>query len=244
MDRQENSQMDQAPARRRRASGRVLALLFAAPLFIGSLSGCQILIGTLLTLQGRPMTTCDFTKMSHGRKLTEKGKKVIVVCSSTAEAQMEEPSLDFDVIAEVSRRLKVEKVKVVDDHKVASWLDDRGSITDESQLDPIGAQFGADYIILFKFTKFGYLEENSPAYFRGHASYRVVVVEMVDDELKPGKKRAKTIYNKPFASKFPTQQPISAEQYGSPDTFKSQYKRRLGQELARLFIDYRPEDDI
>jgi len=210
---------------------------------IANLAGCQIIIGTLLTLQGRPMTVCDFTSMTK-KKLTEKGKKVIVLSSSTAVAQSEEPSLDLDVIAEVSRRLKIEKVNVVDPHKVTNWIDDHGGITDETALAPIGVKFAADYIVLFKFDNFGYREENSPSLYRGHASYKVVVVEMVDAKSAPDGKRAKIIYNKPFESKYPANQPISAEQVGSPDLFKTQYLGRLSQELGRLFIDYRIEDEM
>ena len=243
MDRQAETGTRMAWARGRLARPSAAGLWFLSLVFVAHLSGCQIIIGTLLTLQGRPMTTCHFTSMTK-KKLTEKGKKVIVLSSSTAVAQSEEPSLDLDVIAEVSRRLKIEKVNVVDPHKVANWIDDHGGITDETALAPIGVKFAADYIVLFKFDKFGYLEENSPSLFRGHASYKVVVVEMVDAKGSPGGKRAKIIYNKPFESKYPGNQPISAEQVGSPDLFKTQYLGRLSQELGRLFIDYRMEDEM
>ncbi len=91
-----------------------------------------------------------------------------------------EPSLDLDVIAVVSRRLKANKVTVVDPHKVATWIDDHGGITNSTDLDPIGLEFAADYIILFKFTDFGYSEPNSPGMYRGHAAVKIVVVEMVN----------------------------------------------------------------
>lgn len=217
------------------------ALLVA--LLLANLSSCQIVVGVLQIAQGFPKTTCDFTKFTHGRKLTEKDKRVIVLSSSVAAAQVEVPSLDYDIIAEVSRKLKIANVKVVDEHKVANWIDERGSITAATDLQPIGEHFQADFVILFTFDDFGYREENSPGLYRGHASGKVVVAELIDDGIKPGKKRARVIYNKPFNSKFPLNRPYTADQEG-PDTFKQKFMLQLSQTLTRLFVDYRPEEEI
>jgi hypothetical protein len=151
-------------------------LCLAAAFLVANFSGCQIVIGVLQILNGFPKTTCEFTAWTK-KRLSEKGKRVIVVCSSPSAAQTEEPALDLDVIAVVSRRLKADNVTVVDPHKVTTWIDDNGGITESTDLAPIGVEFAADYIILFRFTDFGYLEPNSPGMFRGHASVTAVVDE-------------------------------------------------------------------
>jgi len=217
------------------------ALLLA--MWLASLSSCQIVTGVLMIAQGFPKTTCDFTKFTHGRKLTEKDKRVVVLSSSLDSARVEVPSLDIDIIAAVSRQLKIADVKIVDEHKVANWIDEQGNITSATDLQPIGEHFKADFVILFTFDDFGYREENSPNLYRGHASGKVVVAELVDDGIKPGKKRAKVIYNKPFNSKYPLNRPYTADQEG-PDTFKQKFMAQLSQTLTRLFVDYRPEDEI
>jgi hypothetical protein len=219
----------------------VRALMLAFLFF--NFSGCQIVVGVLQILQGFPKTTCDFTTATNGRKLTEKNKKVIVLSSSVNAAQEELPSLDLDIIAAVSRQFKIANIKVVDEHKVATWIDDNGQITAATDLEPLGKHFKADFIVLFTFDDFGYLEENSPSLYRGHASGKVVVAEMTDDGVKPGTKRAKIIYNKPFNSKHPANRSISADMEG-PDTFKQKFMLQLSQTLTRLFVDYRPEDEI
>jgi hypothetical protein len=228
------------PSRLKSACG-ARALLVA--LLICNLSGCQIVVGVLQIFQGFPKTTCDFTQMTHGRKLTEKNKKVIVLSSSVNSARMEVPSLDIDIIAAVSRQLKIANVKVVDDHKVATWIDENDIITAATDLQPIGEHFKADFVVLFTFDDFGFREENSPDLYRGHASGKVVVTEMIDDGIKPGKKRAKVIYNKPFNTKYPLNRPVSADLEG-PDTFKQRFMLQLSQTLTRFFVDYRPEDEI
>lgn len=212
-------------------------------LLVSSLSGCQIIIGVLQIAQGFPKTTCDFTKSTHGRKLSEKNKRVIVLSSSIDSARVEVPSLDIDIISKVSRQFKIANIKVIDEHKVATWIDDKGNITAGTDLQPIGEHFKADFVVLFTFDDFGYREENSPDLYRGHASGKVVVAEMIDDGINPGKKRAKVIYNKPFNSKYPLNRPVSTDQEG-PDVFKQRFMEQLSQTLTRLFVDYRPEDEI
>ena len=219
---------------------RVLPLV--AALCLCQLTGCQIVIGVLQIFQGFPKTTCDFSKMTS-RKLSEKGKRVVVLSTCSDLALREEPSLDLDIIAEVSRRLKIENVNIVEPHKVASWIDDKGALTAETDLEPIGTHFKADFIVLITFDEYGYREENSPGLYRGHAGGKVVVAEMIDSEFDKKKKRAKVIYNKPFNSKYPKDRPVSADQEG-PDVFKRRFMGELSQTLTRLFIDYRPEDEI
>jgi hypothetical protein len=220
----------------------VLATWLLALGVISHLSGCQIVIGVLQILNGFPKTTCEFTQATK-KRLSEKGKRVIVI-SSCGKHFAEEPSLDLDVIAVVSRLLKANNVTVVDSHKVSTWIDDHGGITESTNLAPIGREFAADYIILFRFTDFGYSEPNSPGMYRGHASVRIVVVEMVDDKNATGGKKAKILWHNPFESKYPANRPVSAEEVGRLELFKSQYMSRLSEALARKFIDYRPEEEI
>src|SRR5262245_17081710 len=101
MERQADSP---TPGPRCQPGFRAVTALLLALLTSANFSGCQIIIGTLLTLQGRPMATCEFTAMTR-KKLSEKGKRVVVLTSATAQAQAEEPSLDLDIIDSVSRRL-------------------------------------------------------------------------------------------------------------------------------------------
>ena len=242
MDRLADSEALPATGRPRSVLSRV-APLFLAGLLLTSCSGCQIVIGVLNVFQGFPKTPSDFYVKTHHRSLAEKGKRVVVVVCSTAGAQSEEPSLDLDVMAEVSRRFKVEKIDVVPSHKVAKWLDDKGQIGLNTEIEPLAKEFGADFVVLFSFEDFGYREDNSPGMYRGHANGKVVVTEMVGDKGKSSKKRAKVIYNCPFTCKFPGNRPVSADQEG-PDVFKRRFMGQLSDKLVRTFIDYRPEDEI
>jgi len=213
----------------------------AAIILSGTLSGCQIVVGLMQIAGGFPKNTCDFTAFTK-KKLTKDGKKVVVVSSSSGPAQSEEPSLDLNVIGEVSRKLKTENIDVVDPHLVATWIDDNGEITKNTLLEPIGRHFEADYIILVKFDNFGYYEENSRDLFRGHADGHVVVSEMVGNTWKD--KRAKVIYNKPFNCKYPANQPVSISTGEGPDVYQQKFMEKLSKTLSWLFYDHRLEDEI
>src|SRR4029079_1265372 len=84
MDRRAESPTQCTRPSPRRRDLRAPALLLTAALVAIMFPGCQIIVGSLLSLQGRPKTTCEFTRMTHGKSLEEKGKKVVVVSTSTA----------------------------------------------------------------------------------------------------------------------------------------------------------------
>lgn len=241
MERQSGSQSRPLRGMQRRNNLALPALLLAALFGLFSLSGCQIVVGVLQIAQGFPKNTCDFTAFTK-KSLTKDGKKVVVLSSSSSAAQLEEPSLDLNVIGELSRKLKIENIDVVNPHLVSSWIDDNGEITNDTVLEPIGRHFHADYIILITFKEFGYREENSQGLYRGHAEGKVTVSEMVGKDWKT--RRAKVIYNKPFTCKYPANQPMSISADEGPEVFKQQFLERLSKTLAFMFYDHRLEDEI
>ncbi|MBS0265171.1 MAG: hypothetical protein JSS02_24780 [Planctomycetes bacterium] len=219
------------------------ASLFLMASLLVSLSGCQIVIGVLQIFQGFPKTKNDFAIKTRGRSLAEKGKRTIILVHATPGAQAEEPSLDLNIMDEVSRRLKVEKIEVVPSHKVAHWLDERGQIDLGTSIEPIARHFKADFVVLFSFDEFGYREDNSPSLYRGHSNGKIVVTEMVGENENSTKKIGKVIYNCPFTFRYPGNRPVSADQEG-PDVFKRKYLGQLSNFLVRRFVDFRPEDEI
>src|SRR5436190_22085384 len=102
MDRQSNRRVAR-PDVRTRLCAAAWPLLAAAAMS-AALPGCQIVIGVMQILQGFPDDECDFKIQTHGRRLDEKGKKVAILCLSESTAKLERPSLDADIIGELTRR--------------------------------------------------------------------------------------------------------------------------------------------
>jgi len=210
--------------------------------FLAALPGCQIVIGVLALFQGFPKQDCDFKKQT-GKTFAEKGKKVLILSASSAPAQSEHPSLDMDIVAEMSRRLRAQEIKLVDSGKVAKYIDDNGSVSDDTDLGALGARFDADLILLVKFDEFSFREPNSLQLYRGKARGTIVVIEVNKRGEEKNKPIAKKIYYRPFDSKFPVHAPIPSESE-RPELFKQRYLARLSEELARLFYDHRPGEDM
>jgi hypothetical protein len=208
---------------------------------LATLPGCQIVIGVLALFQGFPKQDCDFKKQT-GKPFAEKGKKVLILSTSSAPAQSEHPSLDMDIISELSRRLRAQNIELIDSGKIAKYIDDNGGVSDETDLGSMGAKFDADLIVLVKFDEFSFREPNSLQLYRGKARGTIVVIEVQKGKSK-GKATARKIYYRPFDSKFPLHAPIPAESE-RPDLFKQRYLARLSEELARLFYDHRPGEDM
>ena len=221
---------------------RIVLHLLAAGALTGSFSGCQIVIGVLALINGFPTQDADFKRHTK-KEMNEKGKKVVVLCTSPEKAKGGYSSLDVDVITEVSRRMKEHKIDVVNGNKIASWIDDNGGILEEADVLEIGRIFEADYIVSVELTDFGIQEENSPGLYRGHAQGTVSVLAMQSGKNPKEKRPGKTIYSKAFSSTYPRHQPISSEHVSAP-VFRKQYLDRVSDEVARLFYDHRPGEEF
>lgn len=223
-----------------RALSRCLQVALLSVLMV-SAPGCQIVIGVMMMLGGRPMLDADFKTMTK-KEMTD-AKKVVVLCTSPEKAQGDMTALDLDILAEVSRRMRANKINIVDAHKVGSWIDDNGGELNKSDLVEIGRKFKCDYIVHIEIEEFSCTEPNSPNLFRGRAKGSISVLTMEETSKGSGKKRAKKIYDKVFSSTYPVHQPVSSEQR-SIDVFRKEFLNRLSDELARTFYDHRPGEDI
>jgi hypothetical protein len=229
-----------------------LRLLLVA-VFVAPASGCQMIIGVLMMLRGRPLIEADF-KQQTGKDMMDEGKRVIVLCTSPDKAKAEYSGIDIDLSTEITRRLKYEKIKIVDEHSVATWMDDQGGQIDDESIAKAIRKFKADYVILIELEEFAYHEENSRELFRGRSrgTAHVIVLKQVKsadkDKDTETKEKAvtrvpKRIYSRDFSSTYPVHQPVQSDSV-SELAFRKQYVDRMADELARLFYDHRPGEDF
>lgn len=139
------------------------------------LSGCSLFVMAGKMIQGDPVVEDEF-KAFYGKSMADSGKKVAVMCSTPETVKSEFSSLDLDLAAEISRKLHVQGINVIKNHKVASWIDDHGGDVD---LKELGEGIDADLLIQVRLDHFDYREENSPDLFRGKTRGSVVVYELV-----------------------------------------------------------------
>lgn len=226
-----------------------LARLLIVLLLAGSCTGCKLLLGVIMLIDGPPREDADFKKYTR-RDMTAKGQKVIVICSAPENARVGNSAIEVDLITEVSRRMQAHGIEVVDPGQVASWMDDNGNDFSESDMMEIGRKFSANYVVHIDVDDFAYRPENSPGLYQGRAEGHVRVVALPEEKEKKDKKDNllgqrpwKLIYSKPFSTSYPMHQPVSADQMSEP-VFRKKFQDRVAEELARLFYDHRPGEEF
>lgn len=202
-----------------------------------SLPGCSLGVMTGKMFGGDPLMPSEFK--TRTRTDLVKGKHtVLVVCSTPASVDSELATLKYDLIDGVTRRMKLNGVKVINPDLVAAWIDEHGG----GSLDPseLASDFDTDYIIQIDVEAFGFREPNSPKLLRGQSSGFVRVFKV---EEASSQRMAHNVYSSEFTSSYPPHQPIS-EQGRTALTFQKDYVDRVCDQLAKKFYDHRPGTDI
>src|SRR5205807_1998555 len=117
-------------------------------------------------------------KQATKTDLVKTHKKVLVLCSAADSIRTGFPSVEFDILDGVTRRLKVNGVTVVSPNAVAGWLDDHGGHFDD--LQELAEHFHAEYVIHVDILKFDCNEENSPNLLRGRSEGRVRAYQLAE----------------------------------------------------------------
>lgn len=208
------------------------ALLLSAALLIGSLSGCSLFVMAGKMIWGDPMLKPAFTQMT-GVDLAEEEKTVLVIVSTPEAIRRDMPSLEFDLLDNVVRRLKSHGIKVVDPDDVATYIDDNGG--QWSDVSEFARNFETDYIIHIDVETFHYREENSPSMFRGrtHGAIYAYQVQEID-----GVKHAFQGFVGDFRVEYPRHHPVSAANRSAVN-FQKEFIDFLSEEFGRKFYAYR-----
>ncbi|WP_417393047.1 hypothetical protein [Gimesia sp.] len=202
-----------------------------------SLSGCSLFVMAGKMFFGDPLLTCEFTRQTK-IDLIEEQKKVLVVCSTPESIRSDYPSLNYDLLEQVTYRLRRENIKVMDTGEVATWLDDNGGVWND--VDELAENFEVDYIIHVDIDEFDYREPNSPNLLRGKAYGHISAYEVNSID---GIKRALEIFNVEYTSEYPSHLPVSIEQE-SEAVFKKKYLDRIADQIGRFFYNYHSGDPI
>ena len=203
-------------------------------LSIISIVGCsKLLLGSGKLLFGDPKTTAEFTTLTK-EDLTRGLKTVLVVCSAPEASEEDVSTLRLDVVDGVTRRLKLNGVKVVNPDRVADWRYERDGIFNDPR--ELAQDFETDYIIWIDIQGFGLREPNSLKLLRGNTMgfIRVYRVEEVQK-----KRTALRVYQNEFSLTYPQHQPISETGRGV-DVFRRDYIKQLCDVLSERFYDHRP----
>ncbi len=196
------------------------------------LTGCSLFVMAGKMIWGDPKIPSAF-RQKTGINLTKADKRLLIVCSTPEAVKSEMPSLDLDLIDEITRRLGRNRIQVVNPDKVAKWVDDHGGTFGESS--ELIKQFEPDYIAHIDVEQFSIRETNSPTMLRGRAGGSIVVYEVTEESKRGGE--LSSIFAGDFFSEYPHLHPVSVDQV-SPKNFQMDFVKHLSTQLSRFFYDY------
>jgi len=217
-------------------SRRCCGLLLLSLLCAGA-SGCSLYVMAGKMFFGDPLLTCEFTKQTSV-DLTEEDKKVLVICSTPESIRSDYPSLNYDLLEQITYDLKRQEIKVMDTGEVATWLDDNGGVWND--VDELAENFDVDYIIHVDIDSFDYREPNSPNLLRGKALGTVFAYEVTEVD---GIRRALSVFESEYTSEYPSHLPVSVEQE-SAKVFRKKYLDRIADQIGRFFYNYHSSESI
>lgn len=221
------------PSTNRSVRLAALCALAVAPCL---LTGCSLFVMAGKMLFGDPVVTCEFKRQTNV-DLPRDAVKVLVVCSAPELLKAENSALDIELIEGVTRRLKMQEIRVINPDKVTKWLDDNGGTFD--QPTELAEHFNVDYIIHIKVDKCAFTEPNTPNLYHGHAEGDVMAYKV---EKINGTKTARHVFQRGFKTEHPTH-PIPADNITSK-VFEKQFTDRVCGQIAWMFYDHRMTEEV
>ncbi len=212
-------------------------LPFVCCLMITMASGCSLFVMAGKMLIGDPVVKSEFTRRTRV-DLTKADKEVVVLCTVPEMMRSQHSAIDRDLVDAVLRRFRIKDIKYVPSREVDRWLSSVGGVWSSPQ--EIAEHFDSNYIIHIDLESVSYMEENSPNMYRGNCQGNVYVYEIREIETQ---RNAFLVFEHEFKSVYPQLYPVSADST-SLRTFQERYVTRISDELARLFYDSKPGDDV
>ena len=150
-------------------------LFFACSFVIGSVAlaaGCTSALTTAMYLMGANDIPAEYKGL--------KAKKIAVVCRPVAAVAFRDTGVAHDLATEVNRLLakNVSKVEMVDQQKVAAWLDER--YDGDYSFPEAGEAFEADMVLGIELQDFGL--HMGQTLYQGTANVHIVLHDMRDGQ--------------------------------------------------------------
>ena len=225
-------------ARTRRAA---LATLMFAGASLLSLPGCDP--RTMLYF----LQPFDPTIPAPGPSL--KGKKIVVLTHVPAGVGESYSDLARDLTREFQTALRksVKKIAIVDQDKVAAWMEAHPSWTDATEA---GTDFEADMAIMLDVSDFQATDPKSPDLMEGTSNIHIHAwafdhpKDAKGHEQKNEKKEWEQVYEEQADTTFPVRGPVPRDVGVSESAFKLKFLKLVASELSWHFVEHAPGDDI
>ncbi len=181
--------------------------------------GCASALATVMWVVKGPDLPAEYDGL--------RGKRVVVVCRPLSSSLYANPGVAKDVSRQVSVLLKqhVSKIEVVDQRKVAEWID----TNTWDEYTQIGEALEADLVLGIDLEHFSIYQ--SQTLYQGKANFAVKVYDCTTGEVVFEKQPPQTIY--------PPNHVVSTHDRQESD-FRREFVKILSDQIARHFYAHDP----
>ncbi len=215
-------------------------IAFGRWLFLGlclsGFAGCGIFVLAGKVFFGDPERTAAF-QTATGVNLQDGDKQVVVLCSAPSMIEGGDLSVNYEIVEEISRRLKREGVKLMNSNDVRTWMDDNGGHLDDPR--DLVEDFDVDYIIYIKLGRVTFREENSKSLYRGVVNGEVFAYEVTKENGEPV---VREVFSRGFGTTYPEGHP--KDRVESLRIFQKQVLDRVSSQISHLFYSHKASEEI
>jgi hypothetical protein len=178
-----------------------------------------------------------------------KGKKVVLLTHAAMGTMSDSRALDRELNQELTKifREKVKKIEIVEQRKVADWVDSHPNWSEPSEAAKF---FEADVVIFLEIEHFRIDDPSSPGLYKGMSKIHIQVTEMQYPKNSKGKpetdkpKEPEEIYDAQVDTEFPSRGPMPADSGVSRAGFRNKFLKLVATEVSWHFVDRAYGDDI
>lgn len=198
--------------------GRLLLLLLLVAT-LATAGGCASALATAVWLVKGPDIPAECDNL--------RDKRVVVVCRPLTSSLYTNPNVAKDISKKVSRLLteNIRKIEVVEQRKVAEWMD----TNTWDEYTEVGDALEADFVLGIDLEEFSILQGQT--LYQGKANFAVKVYDCTTGEVVFEKLPPQTIY--------PPNHPISTSDMQEAH-FRREFVRVLADQIARHFYPHDP----
>lgn len=228
-----------APVPRQGRSRRTISLfvVLLSATIASSACGCSLFVMAGKAIFGDPVQPAAFTNAS-GVDLTKGERRVLVLASAPDSVKSEFPAISHELLEQVTRRLKVNGVQVINSNDVADWLDNNGGYWED--INELARDFDTDYIIHVDLQSFALDNARSDDFIQGTATGAAMGYQVRTTDRN--ERRANRIFNHYFEFKYPEEHPKLADRT-TRDEFHNEFLKRISTEISLLLYDHRASEE-
>ncbi len=219
------------------SSRRFVVALLISISCLSTMAGCSLFVLAGKMFFGDPLYPSRVENLTD-TDIRKTGKPLILVCSVPQSVKDQLPSLEFDIVEGVSRKLRTRGLQLVSSDDVATWVDDRGGMWNDPHELARDFKDRAGFIGHIDLHQYTFHPDNSPSMLQGNVQGTITVYEINEEsDVLPSQQ----IFEENFSLIWPEHAPTNAEEMPL-NVFQQKLIQRVSKQIGFYFHKYRQSE--